>query len=205
MFFRLYREQAAYGQWPLLDSTALESDNANAGEHMKTSWPKVSLLVLCCAALGFEVWRFRSSSAPTTRSSESSARTKPPDFSLLPASEVSVWSKYFAPGSHANSWEPTLGDMNGVEAALPQITALSNTDPDLDRHIENPSEYYRQYLALQINGKKKLILNAMCSVDHDANWRKHFVVVRDGGKCFWHAVYDLSTGNFSDLSVNGQG
>jgi len=111
---------------------------------------------------------------------------------------------YFTPGSH-NSWEPTLGDMNGVEAALPQITALSNTDPDLDRHIENPSEYYRQYLALQINGKKKLILNAMCSVDHDANWRKHFVVVRDGGKCFWHAVYDLSTGNFSDLSVNGQG
>lgn len=127
-----------------------------------------------------------------------------PDFSLLPASEIGVWSKYFAPGSHAESWEPTLGDMNDVEGALAQITALSNSDPDVNRHIATPQDYYRQYLALQIDGRKKIFLNAICTAD-DPNWRKHLVVVKDGGKCFWHATYDLATRSFNDLSVNGRG
>jgi hypothetical protein len=30
-------------------------------------------------------------------------------------------------------------------------------------------------------------------------------VVRDGGKCFWHATYDPATRSFNDLSVNGRG
>jgi hypothetical protein len=171
---------------------------------MKISWPKIALLALCCAALGFEVWQFRTGSAPTGQSSGPAATKTMPDFTLLPAGEIEVWSNYFAPASQAESWEPTLGDMNDVEADLPQITALSKADPDRNRRIENPQKYYRQYLALQINGKRKILLNAICSVDHDANWRKHLVVVIDGGTCFWHAMYDLSTRSFSDLSVNSR-
>jgi hypothetical protein len=171
---------------------------------MKNSWPKISMLVLCCGALAFELWHFRSGSAPTDRTPGTTARKSVPDFALLPADEIEVFSKYFAPGTHAESWEPTLGDMNEVEADLAQITALSKTDPDLNSRIEGPQEYYRQYLAVKINGREKLFLNATCSIDHDADWRKHLTVVRDGGKCFWHAIYDLSTQRFSDLSVNGR-
>jgi hypothetical protein len=171
---------------------------------MKTIWLKIALLILCCAALGFELWHFRSGSTPTRQSSGAVAMKNGPDFTLLPASEIELWSKYFASGSHAESWEPTLGDINDVEADLAQITALSNSDPDVNRHIENPQEYYRQYLALQIDGRRKFLLNATCSIDHDPNWRKHLVVVMDGGKCFWHAMYDASTRTFSELSVNGR-
>jgi len=171
---------------------------------MKRSWLKIALLVLFCSALGFEIWHFRSGSGPAGQGPGSTTRKAAPDFTLLPATEIDVWSKYFASGVHAESWEPTLGDMNDMEADVVQITALSKSEPDSSRRIESPKEYYRQYLALQINGNRKIFLNAICSVDHEPNWRKHLVVVRDGGKCFWHAMYDLSTRTFSDFSMNAQ-
>lgn len=170
---------------------------------MKKIWPKIALLLLCCAAIAFELWHFRRSPTPARQNPVRTLRKDQPDFALLPADQIGAWEKYFAPGSHAENWEPTLGDINDVEADLAQITALSKSDPDLDRQIENPQEYYRQYLALQINGKKKLLLNAICSVDRNADWRKRLVVVRDGGKCFWHATYDAAAQKFSDLNING--
>ena len=91
--------------------------------------------------------------------------------------------------------------MNDAENALNQITALSKSDPDPNRHIDKPKEYYRQYLAILINGKKVLFLNALCSTDENA--RKRLVFMHDGGKCFWHAMYDPATRTYSDLTVNG--
>ncbi len=188
----------------MLQQATQESDNASSGEHMKTIWPKIALLVLCCAALGFELWHFRSGPNPTRQSPKAVARKNGPDFVLLPASEIESWSKYFAPGSHSESWEPTLGDINDVEADLAQITTLSNTDSDPSRHIDSPRGYYRQYLAVSMGGKRKIYVNALCTIDQDTNWRKRLIVVADGGKCFWHAMYDVSTRTFSELSVNGR-
>lgn len=189
---------------PLLHSAAQRSDNANSGENMKIGWYRIALLMLFCGAIAFELWHFRSGSTPTQQSAVPALGKDRPGFALLPADQIGLWGEYFAPESHAESWEPTLGDMNDVEADLSQIAALSKVDPDPNRRIEHPREYYRQYVAVSINGKRKLFLNAICSVDQDANWRKRLAVVRDGGKCFWHAMYDQSTRSFSDLSVNGQ-
>jgi hypothetical protein len=189
---------------PLLQSAGQESDNASSGEHMKTIWPKLALLVLCVAALGFELWHFRSGSTQRQQSPGPVARKNGADFALLPASEIGLWSKYFAPSSHAEGREPTLGDINDVEADLAQITALSNTDSDPSRHIDSPRDYYRQYLAVSMGGKRKIYVNALCTIDQDTNWRKRLIVVADGGKCFWHAMYDVSTRKFSELSVNGR-
>lgn len=170
---------------------------------MKISGIKVAFLVMLCAVVAFELWHFRSAPTPT-RQSESAARKNQPDFALLPASEIEPWTKYFAPGSHGESWEPTVGDMNDVETNLMQISTLSDRDSDAGRHIDNPRAYYRQYLAVVIDGKKRVYVNALCSVDQDPNWRKHLTVVMDGGECYWHAMFDPSTQKFSDLTVNGR-
>jgi hypothetical protein len=45
----------------------------------------------------------------------------------------------------------------------------------------------------------------LCSVEPGDSWRKHLIVVMDGGKCYWNAVYDPATQKFSDLVVNGRG
>lgn len=183
---------------------AQRSDNASSGDYMKISWSKIALLLLCCGVLAFELWHFRSGPTRSGRNSRPTARKPKPGFALLPVSEIELWSKYFASGSHAESWEPTLGDMNDAETDLAQISGLSEKDPDPSRHIDNPRDYYRQYLAVQVNGKRRIYLNALCSVDQDANWRKRLIVVVDGGNCFWHAIYDPSTRIFSDLTINGR-
>jgi hypothetical protein len=127
-------------------------------------------------------------------------------FALLPESEVSTLAKQFAiPEPHLESWEPTVGDINDLESSLPQIAALSSKDPDANRHIDHPDQYFRQYIAALVGGKKLVFVNAMCTVASDEAWRKHLVFVMDGGKCYWHATYDSATQKFSNLEVNGLG
>ena len=103
------------------------------------------------------------------------------------------------------NWEPTVADINDLEANLSQIAALSSKEPDVNQHIDDPGQYFRQYLAVAVNGRKIIFVNALCSVEPGDSWRKHLIVVMDGGKCYWNAVYDPATQKFSDLVVNGRG
>jgi hypothetical protein len=81
---------------------------------------------------------------------------------------------------------------------------LSNKDPDINRHIDQPDQYFRQYLAVVVNGKKTIFVNALCSIEAGEDWRKRLIVVSDGGKCYWNAVYDPITQTFSNLVINGR-
>ena len=94
--------------------------------------------------------------------------------------------------------------MDDIEANLPQIAELSNKDQDASRHIDDPNQYFRQYLAVVANGKRIIFVNALCKVEPGKDWRKHLIIVTDGGKCFWHALYDPATQTFSNLLVNGR-
>ena len=168
-------------------------------EDMKNSWPKIALLLLCCVAIAFEVRHFRSSpksaSAPTVQKNK-------PDFALLPPAEASSLARFFeGPKTKVKSWEPTVGDMNDIEADLPQLVEMSKRDPDPNRHIDAPADYYRQYGAVVIDGRRAFVLNALCSPEDE--WRKRLIVVNDGGKCYWRALFDVPTQKFIKLSVNG--
>src|SRR3954451_22962491 len=91
-------------------------------EDMKNSWPKISLLLLCCVAIGFEVWHFRFSSKSAL---EPTVHRNKPDFVLLPASEASSLARFFeGPKAKIGVWEPTVGDMNDIEADLSQIVEM---------------------------------------------------------------------------------
>lgn len=172
---------------------------------MKTVWPKIALLVLCCGVLWFELWHVRGGSTPSVRNTGPAPASHKGDFALLPADQIGEWAKNFGGDSHAESWEPTLGDMNDAEGALVQLAELSRSAPEAAGRIENPGDYYRQYLAVMVDGRKKMFLNAFCSIDQNADWRKRLIVARDGGRCFWHAMYDPATQRYSDQMVNGKG
>jgi hypothetical protein len=122
--------------------------------------------------------------------------------------EMTSFAHFFA-GSKAKieRWEPTVGEMNDVESRLGQITALSKKDPDPNRSIDNPAAYFRQYGAVSIDGQKAILINAFCPSGQDKSemWRKHLVLVSDGGKCYWRALFDVSTQRFTKLEVNGVG
>jgi hypothetical protein len=172
---------------------------------VKKIWPKIALLVLCCAALAFELWHFRSS--PKSASTPNMQRNKP-DFVLLPVREVATFAGSMRrPKPRIESWEPTLGDINDLESNLQQISTLSEEFHDPNRRIDDARQYYRQYLAVEMNGKNVIFVNALCRIDPgDSNdWRKHLIDTVDGGKCYWRAFYDPSTHAFANLIVNGLG
>ncbi len=63
--------------------------------------------------------------------------------------------------------------------------------------------YKRQYVGLTAAGKKKLYINAFCS--DEPGWLSAPVSVDDGGDCYFQIVYDVESGRFLELSVNGMG
>jgi hypothetical protein len=169
---------------------------------------KIALLVLCCVVVGFEVWHFRTAPSSGRQVPAPVSQKSKPDFVLLPASEVTGIARFFAdPKSSIGSWEPTVAEMNDIEANLSQISALSKKDPDPNRQIDSPGEYFRQYVAVVIDGRRTILLNALCAIgqDNSGSWRKHLVLVSDGGKCYWKAMYDVDSARFTKLSVNGVG
>lgn len=175
---------------------------------MKINQLKTALLALCCAAIAFEVWHFRSAPASHRQLPPSATQKNKPDFVLLEASQVTGLARFFAgPQASIASWEPTVGDMNDIEANLAQIPELSKKDPDPGSHIDNTLEYFRQYGAVVIDGRKSILVNAFCAngQDKSGSWRKTLVIALDGGRCYWQALYDVQTARFIKLSVNGVG
>jgi hypothetical protein len=171
---------------------------------LKKIWPKIVLLLLCCAALAVELRHSRKTSIPAPPLPTAVTQKKKPDFVLLPESEVTAYARLFGdPKLHLESWEPALGDIDDLNSNLSQISALSNKESDPNRRIDAPDQYFRQYLAAVENGKKIIFVNALCSVAQPPNLRKQLILGADGGKCFWHATYDPATQTFSDLIVNG--
>ena len=176
----------------------------SVGEFMRLGKFKIALLGLCCVVIAFEVWHLRSGSG--VRPTASAEHRHKPDFVLLPESEVATFAQTFAdPKPRVESWEPTVGDIDDLKSNLAQISALSSKEPDTNRHIDHPDQYFRQYLAVVVNGKKIIFVNAMCSVDAGQHWRKRLALANDGGRCFWHAIYDPATQTFSELNINGLG
>jgi hypothetical protein len=177
---------------------------------MRIGKVRLALLVLLCSiAVVLGVRRLRVTPLPAANSQKNLVPKAKPDFALLPATEIKAYEKYYRANlaGPLDNWEPTVGDINGLEANLPQITALSGKQPDPGRHIDNPHQYFRQYLAIAQGGKKRIFVDAFCNLEPgDANaWRKHLVFVNDGGKCYWQAIYDPATQAFSNLTVNGVG
>jgi hypothetical protein len=113
------------------------------------------------------------------------------------------------PPRFEKTWLPRQADVQALESRLGRISSLLSGGLVRQRRISNPSRYYRQYVGIVVGDRKLIYLNAFCDkpedvvVRQDGDWRQHPVDVCDGGDCFWSAVYDPLSGEFSDLQVNG--
>jgi hypothetical protein len=70
--------------------------------------------------------------------------------------------------------------------------------------VKHPERYYRQYLGIIVHGRKIIYINAFCEKPLDF-WQERFYEVCDGGGCFWGVEYDVDSGRFSNLQMNGVG
>jgi hypothetical protein len=113
------------------------------------------------------------------------------------------------PPRFEKTWLPTQVDVQALESRLDRISSLSSVGLIPKERIVNPRRYYRQYVGIVLGNRKLIYLNAFCQKPDDVvvrqggDWRQNPIDVCDGGDCFWSAVYDPVSGEFSDLQVNG--
>jgi hypothetical protein len=108
------------------------------------------------------------------------------------------------PPKFKGTWKPTETDIQTMESRLPRISRLRAKSGIIGERVENPGRYYRQYLGIVIENRKFIFINAVCVDKPPENWRDTVVDVCDGG-CSWGVVYDIETGEFSHLEMNGVG
>ena len=115
------------------------------------------------------------------------------------------------------SWKPTEKDLDLVQEILDK--AIDEKEFDfLKKPIKkNIEKYYRQYVPyINKNGERVIDINAFCEILEnppnpekginewtEMDWKNEFVMVDDGGNCYWQITINIDTKTYKDLMVNG--
>jgi hypothetical protein len=100
-------------------------------------------------------------------------------------------------------WTPTEQDILLLEENLPSFLLENSTSFRRKPPVwEQLDTYKRQYAGLIMNGRKIIYGNFFCS-DPGTDWKEEWLFVMDGGDCFFQLQFDVASGTFSGLMVNG--
>jgi hypothetical protein len=102
-------------------------------------------------------------------------------------------------------WVPTTKDVFALEK---QLGVYLQQKQDLFHGSTKPikerlPEYKRQYWGVFENEKKVIFVNCFCRTSI-MDWQNTKVFTLDGGDCYFKIKFDLETGTFFDLTINGE-
>ena len=125
-------------------------------------------------------------------------------FSDKQARELGIADWFIQPGQTAEYWTPSEEAVLAIEGGL---VSFLQENPDRFYSQGTPvwerlDDYNRQYLGIVLDGKRLVYANYFCD-STGRDWKKDFVMVLDGGDCFFQFKYDVDSGEFFDLQVNG--
>ncbi len=103
-----------------------------------------------------------------------------------------------------NFWTPSVDDILKLEEKIGgYLSQNSNQFYRQPTVWERLDEYQRQYIGLDREGRQIIYGNYFCdNMGH--NWRQEFVFAIDGGECYFQVEYDVESGLFIKLRVNGE-
>jgi hypothetical protein len=102
-------------------------------------------------------------------------------------------------------WTPTEAQVMALEAGLvPFLESEVSADYYRYGFWEDLPTYKRQYFGITFNQGQPLILANYFCVDQFEYWLDTYVMVMDGGDCFFHLLYDPTSASYSDLRINGE-
>jgi hypothetical protein len=147
---------------------------------------------------------FAASGAPATGTS---ARAE--DRAIFPADLARQKWAWLAKPPDA-FWTPALADVVKLEAGLPtylrgraarRVAAASG--PQTNPLWKRAPGYKRQYVGVRRRGRAVIYANFFCEASPNVDWHREPVDVDDGGDCYFQVEYDVTTGRFDNLAVNG--
>ena len=105
----------------------------------------------------------------------------------------------FVGDKRAIPFSPTEKQIGRIEKTL--AIYLKTKQPKL---FKKYAAYYRQYTGLEIVGVRKVVRgNFLCHVDGDS-WRKQWILMMDGGDCYFNFSYDADKDEIFEFDVNGE-
>ena len=106
----------------------------------------------------------------------------------------------------------TKSDILVIETLLSKSVRNYNNSHDRKRWrkpiIDLQNGKYARQLMLSLNSKGEIIVwvNCICRRQgQNSDWRKGLISADDGGNCYFNLKINLTTKEYFDLSVNGQG
>jgi hypothetical protein len=118
--------------------------------------------------------------------------------------------------SIVDTWKPTDNDLRIAESILETAIIESSNSYWTLLSVKTAKKYYRQYsFFIDQNGNRIIYINAFCEllnmpVDSSGvmvmkpfDWKNTFMIVDDGGDCFWSIQINLTTMDYFKLHVNG--
>lgn len=104
----------------------------------------------------------------------------------------------------AESRVPRRADVERFEEALPPTGKFTGV-PDSPETVELDEGYVRQYTELVAEGERRLLVQGICDPDGYPEWESRWLVVADGGSCFWEALMDAESGEILRFGFHGMG
>lgn len=125
-------------------------------------------------------------------------------FSEAQAKELGIADWFAANGETTGYWTPAEENVLAIENG---VAAFLQANSDQFRSQGAPvgkklDDYNRQYLGITLGERKIVYANFFCA-SFETDWQTEFVIVMDGGACFFQFMYDAGSGEFFNLQVNG--
>ncbi len=101
-------------------------------------------------------------------------------------------------------WTPEQAQVRALEAGIvPFLESEIAPDEYGYGFWDDLEGYQRQYFGVTFErGTPLIYANYFCSGDFES-WRTRYVLVMDGGDCFFQVLYNPASGAFTNLRING--
>jgi hypothetical protein len=173
---------------------------------------KIGIAVFAMAVMGsatasavlqnVRAWTWDGQNPPAPQRTPNSSKSPTVRFVVLPEGEKAIALCSRRGPKVDGSWKTTERDIATLESNLAHISSLRSAGTLKGIRIAHPENFYRQYIPIIIAGRKLIYVNAFSAIEVP-DWRTHFVTICDGGESVWGVLYDPTTGEFSNLEVNG--
>jgi hypothetical protein len=151
--------------------------------------------------------------APLTPKGPENTLVETPEYAGIIVSEQGASEfGYLFDQASTSFWEPSFDDVWRAEERVRKCLVSARDEPKLDTYqrasiafiLENLEEYRRQYVGIDVDGEKRIWINAFFSDDLHVDWQRVPVDVDGGGKYYWQIEYRPLKDECVDFRVHGE-
>ena len=142
------------------------------------------------------------STAPDAGATAPATRIRGPGPNRVPM-DVAIF-----PAAGKGEWTPTKEEVLAIEGQLPSFLESRRRDVRAQVIAKRLASYKRQYRGVTRAGRRFVEVNALCErflgADDRDRWLRTWIVVKDGGDCFFQVAYDVERGELGGLYIHGE-